>query len=229
MEESSCGEDWIHWDYQYPQAMLPRSKEVIALKREKSLAHAFSHQQHVLKRCGELIAEEIIRWFKVKESLIMMMTMITNLDGITGPVSAQLPHLSTEPIAAPPLPKQGLFKSILQARIAAGKTTAREWGRSVGELWRLPPQFPTTWWPPHPPGRGFGHRVHHQQRKKSGFGDSDIGSHEYSLRSPSYKKIAHGINPRMKQRSNISSCCNESIEDDEIYPPTTIDLRRWLR
>ncbi|KAK0592143.1 hypothetical protein LWI29_014084 [Acer saccharum] len=62
-----------------------------------------------------------------------------------------------------------------------------------------------------------------------GFGDSDIGSHECSLRSPSYKSIAHGIHPRMEPRSNISSCCNDSIEDDEIYPPSTNDLRRWLR
>ncbi|KAK1570624.1 hypothetical protein Q3G72_004750 [Acer saccharum] len=64
---------------------------------------------------------------------------------------------------------------------------------------------------------------------KPGFGDSDVGSHECSLRSPSYKSIAHGIHPRMEPRSNISSCCNDSIEDDEIYPPSTNDLGRWLR
>ncbi|KAK3232373.1 hypothetical protein Dsin_004254 [Dipteronia sinensis] len=62
-----------------------------------------------------------------------------------------------------------------------------------------------------------------------GFGDSDIGINECSLRSPRYKSITHGIHPGMELRSNISSCCNDSIEDDEIYPPSTNDLRRWLR
>ena len=62
-----------------------------------------------------------------------------------------------------------------------------------------------------------------------GFGDSDIGSRECSLRSPNYKSITHGIHPGMEPRSNISSCCNDSIQDDGIYPPSTNDLRRWLR
>ncbi|KAK1582949.1 hypothetical protein Q3G72_019736 [Acer saccharum] len=39
----------------------------------------------------------------------------------------------------------GFFKSIPQAHVAAGKTKAREQGKSVAELWRLPPQCPTTW------------------------------------------------------------------------------------
>ncbi|KAI9186608.1 hypothetical protein LWI28_018986 [Acer negundo] len=119
-------------------------------------------------------------------------------------------------------------------------------GKPVAEIWRLPPWCPTTWSTASTQAR-LRSRSAPRQREKSGlgsgsakkrlsfpvpepgFGDSDIGSHEYSWRSTSYKSIAHGIHPRMEQRSNISSCCNESIEDDEIYPPSTNNLRRWLR
>ncbi|KAK3232364.1 hypothetical protein Dsin_004245 [Dipteronia sinensis] len=82
-EESSCGQDWIHWDYENPQAleeiqaMLQRTKEVIALKREKSLAHAFSHQiwrtddrrdHHMVQSEGELDYDDHHRWAARKQS-----------------------------------------------------------------------------------------------------------------------------------------------------------------
>ncbi|KAG6745507.1 hypothetical protein POTOM_049995 [Populus tomentosa] len=50
---------------------------------------------------------------------------------------------------------------------------------------------------------------------------------DYSLRSPSLKGI-HGANMVMEHRSNMSSCYTDSI-DDEVYPPSTNDLIRWLR
>ncbi|XP_002525813.2 protein IQ-DOMAIN 17 [Ricinus communis] len=51
--------------------------------------------------------------------------------------------------------------------------------------------------------------------------------YDYGLRSPSYKGI-HGACHGMEQRSNMSSCCTESI-GDEVYSPSINDLSRWLR
>ena len=63
-EESSNVDDWIQWD-EHPkaleeiQAILQKTKET-TLKREKALAHAFSHQVDVsisdlsLHDCGVL-------------------------------------------------------------------------------------------------------------------------------------------------------------------------------
>lgn len=48
-DESSTADEWVNWDDQHPhsleeiQVMLQETKEV-ALKREKAIAHAFSHQ-----------------------------------------------------------------------------------------------------------------------------------------------------------------------------------------
>ncbi|KAF9667268.1 hypothetical protein SADUNF_Sadunf15G0004800 [Salix dunnii] len=50
---------------------------------------------------------------------------------------------------------------------------------------------------------------------------------DYSLRNPSLKGI-HGANMVMEQRSNMSSCYTDSI-DNEVSPPSTNDLIRWLR
>ncbi|KAG5233657.1 hypothetical protein OIU77_001029 [Salix suchowensis] len=49
-----------------------------------------------------------------------------------------------------------------------------------------------------------------------------------NLRSPSLKGILHGANMVMEQRSNMSSCYTDSI-DDELSLPSTNDLSRWLR
>lgn len=53
------------------------------------------------------------------------------------------------------------------------------------------------------------------------------GTSDYNSNSPSYKNI-HGGHLGMEQRSNMSSCCTDSL-GDEISPPLTNDLRRFLR
>ncbi|KAJ6359472.1 hypothetical protein OIU76_001073 [Salix suchowensis] len=60
--------------------------------------------------------------------------------------------------------------------------------------------------------------------------NSNEGSmfNDYNLRSPSLKGILHGANMVMEQRSNMSSCYTDSI-DDELSLPSTNDLSRWLR
>uniref|UniRef100_A0A6N2KZX0 DUF4005 domain-containing protein n=1 Tax=Salix viminalis TaxID=40686 RepID=A0A6N2KZX0_SALVM len=61
--------------------------------------------------------------------------------------------------------------------------------------------------------------------------NSNEGSvfNDYNLRSPSLKGI-HGANMVMEQRSNMSSCYTDSIDDDQLSPPpSTNDLSRWLR
>ncbi|KAK2633916.1 hypothetical protein Ddye_028708 [Dipteronia dyeriana] len=138
---------------------------------------------------------------------------------LRGPFLAQLPPLSIEAIAAHHHPKQGLIKSIPRARVFIGKRTTIERRGLVVELWQLQPRCPTTWLPPHLPGQGFGQRVHQGKAYNPREGETGF---KFSLRSPSYKSIAHGIYRGMEPRSNIS-CCNDSIEDDEIYPPSTND------
>ncbi|KAJ6969562.1 protein IQ-DOMAIN 17 [Populus alba] len=71
-------------------------------------------------------------------------------------------------------------------------------------------------------------------RKRLSFAVPDLATsnggnmvNDYSLRSPSLKGI-HGANMVMEHRSNMSSCYTDSI-DDEVYPPSTNDLIRWLR
>lgn len=60
----------------------------------------------------------------------------------------------------------------------------------------------------------------------SGLGNAG-GGFDFNSRSPCYKNIDGG-NVGMEQRSNMSSCCTDSF-GDEISPPSTNDLRRWLR
>ncbi|XP_058010069.1 protein IQ-DOMAIN 17 isoform X2 [Hevea brasiliensis] len=50
----------------------------------------------------------------------------------------------------------------------------------------------------------------------------------YSIRSPSYRGNVHEAYLGMEQRCNMSSCCTDSI-GDEVSPPSTNDLSRWLR
>ncbi|GKU88997.1 hypothetical protein SLEP1_g3197 [Rubroshorea leprosula] len=53
--------------------------------------------------------------------------------------------------------------------------------------------------------------------------------YEYNMGSPRYKSCSRGGGHfGMEQRSNISSCCTDSI-GEEAFPPSTIDLRKWLR
>ncbi|KAJ4835896.1 hypothetical protein Tsubulata_006155 [Turnera subulata] len=62
----------------------------------------------------------------------------------------------------------------------------------------------------------------------NGDGGNYISS--YNLRSPSYDsyKVNHRAYHGEQIRSNISSCCTDSI-GDEVCPPSTNDLSRWLR
>lgn len=60
----------------------------------------------------------------------------------------------------------------------------------------------------------------------SGLGNAG-GGFDFNSRSPCYKNIDGG-NVGMEQRSNMSSCCTDRF-GDEISPPSTNDLRRWLR
>jgi hypothetical protein len=53
------------------------------------------------------------------------------------------------------------------------------------------------------------------------------GTSDYNSNSPCYKSI-HGGHLGMEQRSNMSSCCTDSL-GDEISPPLTNELRRFLR
>ncbi|XP_030937105.1 protein IQ-DOMAIN 14-like isoform X1 [Quercus lobata] len=60
----------------------------------------------------------------------------------------------------------------------------------------------------------------------SGLGNAG-GGFDFNSMSPCYKNIDGG-NVGMEQRSNMSSCCTDSF-GDETSPPSTNDLRRWLR
>ncbi|XP_021285349.1 protein IQ-DOMAIN 1-like [Herrania umbratica] len=51
--------------------------------------------------------------------------------------------------------------------------------------------------------------------------------YDYNSGSPSYKS-GHGIHFGMEQKSNLSSCYADSL-GEEIFPPSTNDLRKWLR
>ncbi|KAK0591418.1 hypothetical protein LWI29_001452 [Acer saccharum] len=297
-EESSCGEDWIHWDYENPQAleeiqaMLQRTKEVIALKREKSLAHAFSHQiwrtddrrdHHMVQSEGELDYDDHHRWATRKQSCSwdsLGRVSCDQRDHIkTVEIDTFQPYNSAQKFQNPqhdyqlgrpsscsiasPLhrgyssPSPSKTRSF-QVHSASPRLRREEHSQRTGRMSggatavaaavpnymvatasaraRLRSQSAPRHRPITPerekPGSSSGLGLGSAKKRLSfpvlepGFGDSDIGSHECSLRSPSYKSIAHGIHPGMEPRSNISSCCNDSIEDDEIYPPSTNDLMR---
>ncbi|KAK2633891.1 hypothetical protein Ddye_028683 [Dipteronia dyeriana] len=298
-EESSCGEDWIHWDYENPQAleeiqaMLQRTEEVIALKREKSLAHAFSHQiwrtndrrdHHMVQSEGELEYDDHHRWATRKKSWdssgrvscdqrdhiktveIDTFQPYNSAQKFQNPqhhyqlsrpsccsISSPLHRGYSSPSPSKTRPFQVHSASPRFRREEHSYRAGRMSGGAMAAAAAVPNYMVATASararlrsqsaPRHRPitpereksGSGSGSSSSLVKKRLSfpvpepGFGDSDIGSHECSLTSPSYKSIVHGIHPRMEPRSNVSSCCNDSIEDDEIYPPLTNDLRRWLR
>ncbi|XWS48643.1 hypothetical protein CRYUN_Cryun13aG0093700 [Craigia yunnanensis] len=51
--------------------------------------------------------------------------------------------------------------------------------------------------------------------------------YDYNSGSPSYRN-GHGDHFGMEQKSNMSSCYADSL-GEEIFPPATNDLRKWLR
>lgn len=74
------------------------------------------------------------------------------------------------------------------------------------------------------PGREKTHSGSAKKRLSFPVPEPGLSDGEYNLTSPSYKSVVY------YGRSNMSSCCNESIEDDETYPPpATNELKRWLR
>jgi hypothetical protein len=60
-----------------------------------------------------------------------------------------------------------------------------------------------------------------------GLGNGGISDY-YNSKSPSYRNIHGGGHLGMEQRSNMLSCCTDSL-GDEISPPLTNDLRRFFR
>ncbi|MBA0702492.1 hypothetical protein Goari_027045 [Gossypium aridum] len=53
--------------------------------------------------------------------------------------------------------------------------------------------------------------------------------YDYNLGSPSYKS-SHGGHFGMEHKSNLSSCYADSLgHGEDIFPPSTNDLRKWLR
>ncbi|KAL5803586.1 hypothetical protein ACOSQ4_031891 [Xanthoceras sorbifolium] len=303
-EESSSGEDWVHLDYENPQAleeiqaMLERTKEAIALKREKSLAHAFSQQIWRTDRTDNLMVQsegelddddhrprwhDHHRWATRKQSWeslgrvscdqresiktveIDTYQPYNSAPKFQNPQHRFQPGRSSSCSIASPLRRGHSSPSPstprpFQAHSASPRCRREEHYQRTGQLSagavaaaavpnymvatasararirsqsapRHRPITPEREKPVSVSGSGSGSAKKRLSFPipESGFGDNDIGSHEYSLRSPSYKSIVHGGHPVMEQRSNISSCYYDSIEDDEIYPPSTNDLRRWLR
>ncbi|OMO95090.1 IQ motif, EF-hand binding site [Corchorus capsularis] len=59
--------------------------------------------------------------------------------------------------------------------------------------------------------------------------NDQVYDYNYNSKSPSYKS-SHGgaYGMEQSQRSNISSCYADSL-GEEIFPPSTNDLRKWLR
>ncbi|XVE58284.1 hypothetical protein DITRI_Ditri04bG0158000 [Diplodiscus trichospermus] len=60
-----------------------------------------------------------------------------------------------------------------------------------------------------------------------GFDGSKDQVYDYNSGSPSYRS-GHGGHFGLEQRSSMSSCYADSL-GEEIFPPTTNDLRKWLR
>ncbi|XP_022737311.1 protein IQ-DOMAIN 1-like [Durio zibethinus] len=62
---------------------------------------------------------------------------------------------------------------------------------------------------------------------KCGVDGSKDQVYDYNSGSPNYKS-GHGGHFGMEQKSNMSSCYADSL-GEEIFPPSTNDLRKWLR
>ncbi|KAF2299495.1 hypothetical protein GH714_032248 [Hevea brasiliensis] len=220
-DESSTADEWVNWGDQHPQSleeiqvMLQETKQA-ALKREKALAHAFSRQiwrpsRDTYASEGEL--EEKRRWndrWTTRKQLenkgIRASPRCLREDG------NQQDHKG----ASTP---NAIATSVPSYMAATASAKARFRSQSA------PRQRPST-----PEREKVGSASAAKKRLSFPVPDPVTSNNVvgYSIRSPSYRGNVHEAYLGMEQRCNMSSCCTDSI-GDEVSPPSTNDLSRWLR
>lgn len=288
-DESSTADEWVNWDDQHPhsleeiQVMLQETKEV-ALKREKAIAHAFSHQMWRPSRVtyaseGEL--EEKPRWHDrwtrrkqfenrgirglndQREPIKTVEIDTSQPYTFSTPIARKSHHEyhhyqqqrpssysvasplsrahSTFPLQSPVTPSPSKARTLLQVHSASPRCfredgnqpdryhkgvttsmpnymTATASAKARFRSQSAPRQRPST-----PEREKLGSTSAAKKRLNFPVPDPVTSNNvaDYSLRSPRYKGNVH-------EDYNMSSCCTDSI-GDEVSPPSTNDLSRWLR
>eukprot|EP00258_Populus_trichocarpa_P021958 XP_024437977.1 protein IQ-DOMAIN 1 isoform X2 [Populus trichocarpa] len=290
---SSTADDWFHCNY-HPktleeiQSMFQETKEVVALKREKALAYAFSQQIWRPGRdsyASEGEVEKNPRWLERRGTIkeregrgIAFRDQYHSRDPVkTVEMDTSRPYSYSSPnahklhqhyhyqqhrpssysvtsplqknhnISQPTTPSLSKTRTLLQVHSSSPRFLRESRNRVMGETTpsaTSKPNYMTATASANARIRSQSaprQRASTPEREISGSAkkrlsfpvpdpaNSNEGSmvNDYNLRSPSLKGI-HGANMVMEQRSNMSSCYTDSI-DDEVSPPSTNDLSRWLR